>query len=222
LKPEYPNADDFVEIVGISDNVKYGRVEELSEPEVYLPVLQPVGLPTLLIVRAHGDQGALVAAIRREVKLLDKNLPVFGVKSMRARAAEVTSRTRFSALVLAIFALVALILSGIGVYGVIAYTVAGRTQEFGIRIALGAKSRDVFRLVFEQGILLTIMGLTIGLTGAYAATRLLASELYEVSPTDPTTFAVISVLLTGVALGACFVPARRATRVDPMVALRDE
>jgi putative ABC transport system permease protein len=221
-RPDYPNADEFVEIVGISDNIKYGRVEELSEPEVYLSVLQPVDKPSLLIVRAVGEQESLVSAIRREVKLLDKNLPVYNVKSMTARAAEVTSRTRFSALVLALFAGVALILSGVGIYGVMAYTVAGRTKEIGIRIALGARAGDVFRLVCGQGIVLTIAGLTIGLIGAYAGTRMLASQLYDVSATDPITFVAISIVLVGVALGACFVPARRATKVDPMVALRYE
>lgn len=202
--------------------MKYRRIEEPPGPDVYLSYLQPVDLPSLLIVRASGDHQSLVSALRREVQGLDKSMPVYDVKTMSERAAEVTSRTRFTALLLALFAGLALALSGIGIYGVMAYAVAERTREIGIRMALGARAGEVVRLVLRQAIILTLAGLTFGLVAAYAATRLLASQLYGVNASDPTTFAAMSVLLVGVALGACLVPARRATKVDPMVALRYE
>jgi ABC-type antimicrobial peptide transport system permease subunit len=160
--------------------------------------------------------------VRREVQLLDKNMPVYDIKSMSERAAEVTSRTRFSALLLALFAGLALALSAIGIYGVMAYMVAQGTREIGIRMALGAQAGNIFRLILGHGIVLTLAGLIIGLIGAYAATRVLANQLYGVTTGDPITFIVVSLALVGVALGASFVPARRATKVDPMVALRYE
>jgi putative ABC transport system permease protein len=220
--PSYETSDQFIEIVGIANDVKYGRIEELPGPDLYLSYLQPVDTPSLLIVRASGDRQSLVSALRREVGALDRNMPVYDVKTMSERAAEVTSRTRFSAVLLALFAGLALALSAIGIYGVMAYTVAQRTREIGIRMALGAQAEDVIRLVLGDAIILTLAGLTLGLGAAYAATRLLANQLYGVSATDPITFAAISVVVIGMALAACFVPARRATKVDPMVALRYE
>jgi putative ABC transport system permease protein len=222
LTPGYQTSDEYIEIVGIANDVKYRRIEELPGLDLYLPYLQPVDTPSLLIVRASGDRQSLVSALRREVGALDRNMPVYDVKTMSERAAEVTSRTRFSAVLLALFAGLALILSAIGIYGVMAYTVAQRTREIGIRMALGAQAEDVIRLVLGDAIILTFAGLASGLGAAYAATRLLANQLYGVSATDPITFAVISVVVIGMALAACFVPARRATKVDPMVALRYE
>jgi putative ABC transport system permease protein len=221
-RPDYPNAEDFIEVIGIADNVKYGRPEDITEPDVYLPYLQPVDTPSLLVVRADGDRAALVAAVRREVRALDKNMPVYGIQTMDERTAEVTSRTRFSALLLALFAGLALVLSAIAIYGVMAYSVAQRTREIGIRMALGARAGNVFRLILSHGIWLTLIGLAVGLVAAYATTRVLASQLYEVSATDPVTFAVIALLLAAVALLACYIPARRAMKVDPMIALRYE
>ena len=220
--PQYETSDQFIEVVGIANDVKYGRIEELPGPDLYLSYLQPVNTPSMLIVRASGDRQALVSALRREVGALDRNMPVYDVKSMSERAAEVTSRTRFSAVILALFAGLALGLSAIGIYGVMAHTVAQRTREIGIRMALGAQAEDVVRLVLGDAIVLTLAGLTLGLGAAYAATRLLATQLYGVSTSDPITFAAISILVVGMALAACFVPARRAARVDPMVALRYE
>ena len=220
--PGYETSDQFIEIVGIANDVKYGRIEELPEPDLYLSYLQPVDTPSLLIVRASGDRQSLVSALRREVAALDRNMPVYDVKTMAERASEVTSRTRFSAVLLGLFAGLALILSAIGIYGVMAYTVAQRTREIGIRMALGAQAEDVVRLVVGDAIVLTFAGLTLGLAAAYAATRLLVNQLYGVSTSDPITFAAISVLVVGMALAACFIPARRATKVDPMVALRYE
>jgi putative ABC transport system permease protein len=219
---DYPNAEPLVEFVGIVDVVKYGRIEEDTKPGIYLSAWQPIGPPSLLIVRAQGDIATLVAAVRREVRALDKNMPVYGVKTMTERAAEVTSRTRFIALLLGLFAGLALILSATGIYGVMAYAVSARTQEIGIRIALGAQTGDVLGLVLRQGFVLTLIGLVMGLAGSYAASRALTSQLYGVGATDPVTFGLVTLLLVAVALLACYIPARRAIKVDPMVALRCE
>ena len=219
---DYPNAEAFVEIVGMVDDVKYGRIEERAEPSVYLSFLQPTDSASTLIVRSSMDKSGLLAAIRREALTLDRNVPLTRILTMAERSAEVTSRTRFIALLLGLFAGLALLLSGIGIYGVMAYSVLMRTREIGIRMALGARSADVFRLVVREGTILILAGLVAGLGAAYSATRVLASQLFDVSSTDPLTFALIALLVTGAALLACYLPARRAAKVDPMVALRYE
>jgi len=222
IDADYPNAEEFLEIVGVVDDVKYGRIEERVEPNVYLSYLQPADSASTLIVRSSLDKPALVAAIRREALALDRNVPLTRVLTMDERSAEVTSRTRFIAVLLGLFAGLALLLSGIGIYGVMAYSVLMRTREIGIRMALGAQPADVFRLVLREGTILILVGLAAGLGAAYAATRILASQLYDVSSTDPLTFALIALLVTGAAVLACYLPARRAAKVDPMVALRYE
>jgi predicted permease len=215
-------ADDWAEVVGVVGDVKYGAVEEADHPDVYLSCFQPTDMTDTLIVRSTLDRAALTAAVRRESLALDRNIPVYNVRTMDERISEVTSRTRFIAFLLAIFAGLALILSAIGIYGVISYAVAARTREIGIRMALGARASDVLRLIIRQGMTLTLIGVGIGAAASLALTRYLATMLFGVNPTDPLTFAAIAVLLTLVALLACWIPARRATRVDPMVALRDE
>jgi putative ABC transport system permease protein len=222
IDADYPNAEEFVEIVGIVNDVKYARIEEAVAPDVYLSALQPTEAASTLIVRTSADKSALVAAIRRVALTLDRNVPMTRVLTMRERSAEITSRTRFIALLLALFAGLALLLAGLGIYGVMAYRVVTRMREIGIRMALGARPTDVFRLVMKEGAMLIVAGLAFGLVAAYAATRLLASELYSVSASDPTTFTLIALLLALAALVACYLPARRATTVDPMVALRYE
>ncbi len=222
VDPDYPNAEAFVEIVGIVDDVKYGKLEEAVTPDVYLSALQPTDQASTLIVRSSLNTSTLIAAIRREALALDRNVPLTRILTMAERSAEVTSRTRFIALLLGLFAGLALLLSAIGIYGVMAYSVVVRTREIGIRMALGARPVDVFRLVMQEGTVLILAGLIFGLGAAYAATRLLASELYHVSAADPITYVLIALLLAGAALLACYLPARRATKVDPMVALRYE
>ncbi len=215
--------NDFAEIVGVVGDVKYRNVEQAVEPDVYIPYLQTVEeSPSFVLIRTNGDPTALVAGLRREVFALDKNVPVYDVKTLEQRSRDATSRARFTALLLGIFAGVALLLSSIGIYGVMAYAVAGRTREIGIRMALGAQKADVLRLIMSDGISLTVAGIVIGLAASFAVTRILTSQLYGIDATDPVTFAVVSSILAAVALAASYIPARRATRVDPMIALRHE
>ncbi len=220
--PEYETKEEFVEIVGVGGDAKYGRIEEAVGPEVYLSFLQPTDPSQTLIVRTSVDTASIAAAVRREVLALDKNVPLTQIQTMTERAAEVTSRTRFIAVLLGLFAGLALLLAAIGIYGVMAYSVSARTREVGIRIALGAQTGDVLRLVMRDGLTLLIAGLAAGLLAAWAATRVLCSQLYEVSAGDPLTFIVVALLLAGAACLACYFPARRATKTDPMAALRHE
>jgi putative ABC transport system permease protein len=164
----------------------------------------------------------MAANVRREARELDPNLAIFDVKTMEEWLSGSMARRRFAMLSLVLFAVVAMLLSAVGIYGVMSYTVAQRTRELGIRVALGAQARDVLRLIVSQGMLLAGIGLGIGLAGAVALTRVMSSLLFGVSATDPITFAVIALALAGVAFVACWVPARRATKVDPLVALRYE
>ena len=215
--------NDFAEIVGVVGDVKYRNVEQTVEPDVYIPYLQTVEeSPSFILLRTSSNPSALVAGLRREVLALDKNVPLYDVKTLEERSRDATSRARFTALLLGVFAAMALLLSSIGIYGVMAYAVAGRTREIGIRMALGAQRADVLRLIMGDGIALTIAGLAMGLAASLAATRVLANQLYGVGATDPVTFAAVSLILAAVALAASYIPARRATRVDPIVALRHE
>ena len=173
-----------------------------------------------LVVRTAGDPTGLNEAIRREVLQLDKEQPVFRIETLDQLIATSTSERRFSMMLFGVFAAAAIALASVGLYGVMSYAVTQRTHEVGIRMALGAQRRDVVGLILRQGLRLTLSGIAIGLIAAWAATRLLINMLYGVSATDMSTFAGVSLLLIGVALFACYIPARRATKVDPMVALR--
>jgi putative ABC transport system permease protein len=215
--------NDFAEIVGVVGDVKYRNVEQAVEPDVYIPYQQTVEeAPSFVLIRTGGNPAAMVAGLRREVLALDKNVPIYDVKTLEERSRDATSRARFTTLLLGIFAAMALLLSGMGIYGVMSYTISKRTREIGIRMALGAQRIDVLKLVLSDGIALTIIGIVVGLMASLAVTRLLTSQLYGVEATDPATFAVVSLILAAVALAASYIPARRATRVDPMVALRHE
>jgi putative ABC transport system permease protein len=216
----YETTEKLVEVVGVVADVRYGRLEEAIEPDVYVSSLQPTGPTQTLIVRSNVDPAAITAAVRREALALDRNVPITGVQTMKERAAEVTSRTRFIAVSLGLFAGVALALAGMGVYGVMSYDVSSRTREIGVRVALGARASDVMTLVASQGMKLVLVGIVFGLGAAYALTRLMKTLLFGVSATDPLTFVGVAALLALVALLACYIPARRATKVDPLVALR--
>jgi putative ABC transport system permease protein len=210
------------EIVGVVKNVKHRTPKHDYDPELYVPHTQAAFSSMGLVIRTAGDPKAVARALQAEVSGLDKDLPVYRVKTLEQYLGTAIAQPRFNALLLGMFGLLALILTAIGLYGVMAYSVAQRTREIGIRMALGAKGRDVLHLVLRQGLTLTVMGLVIGIGSSYFLTQLLTKLLYGIGRTDPVTFVITSLILTGVALAACFVPARRATKVDPMVALHYE
>jgi putative ABC transport system permease protein len=222
VTPQYQTTELFIEIVGVVADVPYGRLEEAIGPDVYVSALQPTDQLRMLIVRSHVETAALIAAVQREVLALDSNVPLTAIQTMKERAAEMTSRTRFIAVVLGLFAGLSLLLAGIGIYGVMAYSVSARTREVGIRMALGAQREDVIRLVLKEGMSLAGIGVGVGLFASLALTHLLKGMLFGVSANDPLTFCANTLLLLGAAWLACFVPARRATKVDPLVALRYE
>src|SRR5262249_49793948 len=176
-----------------------------------------------VVVRARsGDPSKLIPAMRRELAAINPDLAIHSFKLLEDSVAEWNASERFSTYLLAIFAALAALLSAIGIYGVMSYAMTQRTHEIGIRMALGAGARDVLKLALRQGMLLALAGVAFGLVASYWLTRLMTKMLFEVSPTDRSTFIVIAFLLTGVALLACLIPARRATKVDPLVALRHE
>jgi len=212
----------WMTIIGIAGDVRrYGLAERLR-PEIYYPYLQQPEAAMALVVRTAADPLSITPSVRREVLAVDKDQPIYDIKTMDSLLAQSIASNRLSVWLLGLFAALALLLASIGIYGVIAYSVTQRTHEIGIRMALGASQRDVLKLVIGQGMILTLVGIAIGLVGAFALTRLMASLLFTVSATDPVTFAGISALLAFVALVACYIPARRAMKVDPMIALRHE
>jgi putative ABC transport system permease protein len=176
----------------------------------------------MLAVQTEGKPDALTGAIREQVHALDADQPVSNVRNISELVDRALSAAKFSLLLLGLFAGVALVLAAVGIYGVMSYAVTQRTHEIGVRMALGAQPGDVLRMVIKQGMLLATAGVAVGVAGAWALTRLMASLLYGTSATDLLTFALIALLLSGVALLACYIPARRATKVDPMIALRYE
>ena len=175
-----------------------------------------------LAIRTRGATSGLVEEVKNQVWSLDSQIPVSDVHTMDELMAVSLAQQRFNMLLLGLFAALALILAAVGIYGAMAYVVSQRTHEIGIRTALGAQRRDVLRLVMGDGAKIALFGIAIGIVGALALTRLMAGLLFDVKPTDPATFAAVAILLALVALAACYLPALRATRVDPMVALRYE
>ena len=212
----------FRRIVGVAKDGKYFNIAEEPRMFVWRPMSQSYSSGGILLVRTKGNPEPLFGPVRSQVQSLDPNLPVFDVKTLNNHMKLALFPSKVAATVLGIFGLVALLLAAIGVYGITSYAVAQRTHEIGIRLALGAQLSDVLRLVLRQGLILTIIGAAIGLFGAFLATRAITSVLYGVSATDPLTFVFVSGLLIAVALLACYVPARRATKVEPLVALRNE
>ncbi len=212
----------YAEVVGIARDAKYVTIGEDPRPYLYFPMTQSYQSSAVMLARTTGDPAAMIAAGQSEAQALDKDLPAFGVRTMKEHLRGSLIAPRLAATFLGIFGAMALLLAVIGVYGVMAYTVGQRTREIGIRVALGAERRDILKLVLKQSMWLILIRLIIGLAGALAATRLLESFLYGVSVNDPATFITIPILLASVALVASYIPARRAMKVDPMVALRYE
>jgi putative ABC transport system permease protein len=216
------NGNDWREIVGVAGDVRQLGLDQPSEPELFVPFLQrpvPFGY---FIVRTASEPMHLASEVRAAVEAVDKDQPIFDVQTMQQRIATTIGSRRFSMFLLTAFALLALTLAAVGLYGVVSYSVSQRTREIGIRAALGAGREDVVRMVLGQGMRLTLMGLSLGFPAAFGLTRFLSSLLYEVRPVDYLTFLTVAILLGVIALLATLIPARRATKVDPMVALRHE
>jgi predicted permease len=218
----WTNVSNWTEIIGIAADVKTLNLDPQIETNVYVPYWQwPMQSPTLA-VRTIGNPANLTASIYAEVKALNKNLPAPRVQTMNERLADVVAEPRFQTLLLGLFGLVTLVLVSAGVYGVVSYSVAQRTHEIGIRMALGAPPQAVLKLIIGQSMALASCGIALGLVGALGSTRLLRTLLFGVSATDPLSFGLAALLLAGVVLLACYLPARRAARLDPLVALRYE
>jgi putative ABC transport system permease protein len=209
-------------IVGIVGDVRQAALETEARAELFYPFFQVDFGSGTFVVRTSNDPKTMIAALRKEVQAVDKDQPLFRVRTMNEVLGQVVAPRRLNMLLLGIFAGVALVLAAVGLYGVMSYSVTQRTREIGIRQALGATRRDVTKLVIGQGMVLSLVGVGVGLVASFFLTRPMASLLFGVSAADPVTFAVISLILIGVALGASYIPARRATRVDPMIALRHE
>ena len=207
--------------MGVVGNVRRRGLSQEIYPETYASYMQPTFANFSVVVRSTSDPSTVMAAIRAQMRELDRDLPVTELRQLKELVSQSVSRPRFYTMVLGVFAAIALILAAVGIYGVISYAVSLRTRELGIRIALGATGRQVSRLVLQQGVRLAIAGVLIGGAGAYWLTRLLSKLLFGVSATDPLTFVGVAFLLTAIAAVASFVPARRAARVDPLLAMRD-
>jgi predicted permease len=211
---------DGAEVIGIVKDVRYRAVEQAPRADMYIPLLQSSQAGGILFVRSNLDPAALIPAVRGEIRALDRDLPVTNVKTMGTRFGDATWRTRLSADLLALFAGLALLLAAIGLYGVMAQSVEQRTREIGVRMALGAERRNIFTLVIGRALVIVAVGIVVGAALSLLSMRSLEALLYQVKPNDPATLAVLAAGLLGICLLASYVPARRATRVDPWTSLR--
>ncbi len=213
-------------IVGVVSDVKYGGLDSASEATLYVPYFQTYwpgfSREMFLVVRAQGDPEAIAPGLRAAVRGLDRDVPLADLRTMNELLAGSVAEPRFRTLMLGIFAGLALVLSAVGIFGVMAWLVSRRTREIGVRMALGASQGAVLRMVLGEGLRVALIGVAIGLMAAFASSRLIKGLLFGVQPADPATFAAVSLTVVAVVLAACYVPARRATKVDPMVALRYE
>ena len=214
--------DPLWQIIGVCSDGKYNTLAETPQPAVFRPQFRDYDTVVTLVARTEGDPRSMIAPLRKEFQEMDPTLPLYDIKTLTEHMKIPLFPARMAANVLGSFGVLALVLAAIGIYGVMSYVVAGRTREIGLRMALGAQLRHVRQLILGQGMILASIGLAIGLVIVFILARFLTSMLYGVSPTDPITFITITFLLAGVALVACYIPARRAARVDPMVALREE
>jgi putative ABC transport system permease protein len=222
LFEEGQGKQEWLEIVGVVGNVRHKAIEMESMEEVYLPYNQSPGNFMNLVVRTTSDPASMAPAIRGQVLSVDKDQPVSDIMTMDQRVAKSVAAKRFVMFLLGAFSILALALAAVGIYGVMSYLVTQRTQEIGVRMALGAQRLDVLTLVVKKGMGLAIIGTAIGLVASLALTRLMRSLLFEVTPTDWFTFVIASTVLLIAALLASYIPARRATKVDPLTALRYE
>ena len=216
------NRSPVVEVVGVVGDIRHSQLNTAPDPCLFLPNDQQPFPFFSLVIRTLGDPGRLAGAVRQQVRAVDQDQGIAEIETMQQLVADSIARPRYEALLFAVFAAVALALSCIGIYGVIAYSVAQRSREIGVRVALGASRQAVFRMILGEGFALTFLGLLVGLCGALALTRFLGSLLFEIQPSDPITLSVAALTLTGVSLLACCFPAQRATGVDPAITLRDE
>jgi len=214
--------DPFFEIVGVVPDGKYNSLGEDPKPAVYTPIYRDYSGTVTLVARTRGDPRQVLSALRDEVKKLDPSISVYAAKTLKEHMGTSLFPARMAAIALGSFGVLALILAAVGIYGVMSHVVAGRTREIGLRMALGAQLSDVQKLILKQGMLLAAIGSLSGLLVAFGGARLMKSLLYGVSTSDPITFTCVALLLLGIALLACWVPARRASRVEPMIALRAE
>jgi putative ABC transport system permease protein len=223
LKHGFPeDQSPWREVIGVVADVKLRGAERDVFMQAYLPFAEFTPSSMYLVMRTTGDPLQAVAAVERTIHTIEKDLPIFSIRSMDQLLGNSLEQRRLMLMLLVGFAVLALLLATIGIYGVISYTVRQHTHELGVRMALGAQTGDVLKLVLAQGLKLVLLGIVIGLPAALALTRLMETLLFGVHPADPVTFVVITLLLMGVALLACYIPARRATKVDPMVALKYE
>jgi putative ABC transport system permease protein len=213
-----------VQIIGVVGDVKIGGLDEAIRPVTYYSFRQLPSVATSLVVRTNTDPAVLAGAIRNEIRTLEPDVAIFNVRAMEEliSTSPAAFMRRFPALLISIFAGVALLLASIGIYGIVSFSVSQQTHHIGVRMALGAQASDILKMVLKQGLTLALLGVAIGVVAALALTRLLRSLLYEVQTTDAGTFALVLSTLFVVALFACYIPARRATKVDPLVALRYE
>jgi predicted permease len=216
----YNATGDEFEIVGVVKDAKQKSLREKTGPTIYDPGFGQGD--TTFQLRTAADPNRIIPAVRQAAREIDANLPLFNIKTLATQVDESLAQERLISTLSSFFGLLSLLLAGIGLYGILAYAVSRRTREIGIRIALGAKRSDVLRMVLRQGLILTLLGVGFGLAASLGATRLLVSQLFSVTPTDPVAFVVAPILLLTVALLACLLPARRATKVDPLIAIRQE
>ncbi|HEV2669082.1 MAG TPA: FtsX-like permease family protein, partial [Blastocatellia bacterium] len=216
------STNPWLTVVGVVGDMRRQSLELQPIAQIFRPYLQSSERRLILLTRATGEPTQLAPLVRNEIRAIDKTVLVNGISTFESLLARNVAQRRFQTWLLALFSALALMLAAVGIYGVTSYAVMQSTRELGIRVALGAQARDVLKLVVGQGMLLTVLGVGIGLLAAFALTRVLAGLLFDVTATDPTTFIAAPLALLAVALLACFVPARRATKVDPMVTLRHE